>query len=377
MGKRRRIIPAELEVGSVMPWDAYDERGRLLLRKGLVIDRNSQIEALIERGLFIEADPKAEPQTHTPAPFEHTAVSTILEVRQRLELLCAPGVQTEQFTEQVLVMCRLIAQACRLNQDAALAMMLLERNGRYSIRHSVDAAIACHVVGTSFGFNGAQLTSTVAAALTMNATTLQMQDMLQGQKAPLTDEQREIIQRHPTSSAAWLRGAGVTDELWIQAVLCHHEAIDGTGYPQGRRGEDIPLEAQIVSLADVYCARVSGRNYRKGLRPNAALRALFLDQGKKVSEGLIARFIKAVGVFPPGTPVKLENGELAVVVQRGENAGKPQVCSIIGPRGMPLAVPIRRDTGRPTYGVREVVEWQDVGAMPTMHALWGKAAAVQ
>ena len=108
-----------------------------------------------------------------------------------------------------------------------------------------------------------------------------------------------------------------------------------------------------------------------------ALRALFLDQGKKVAEGLIARFIKAVGIFPPGTPVKLENGEIAVVTQCGENASKPQVCSIIGPRGMPLAVPIRRDTGRPTYGVREVVEWQDVGAMPTMQALWGKAAAVQ
>jgi hypothetical protein len=42
---------------------------------------------------------------------------------------------------------------------------------------------------------------------------------------------------------------------------------------------------------------------------------------------------------------------------------------------MPFAVPIRRDTGRPTYGVREVVEWTDVGAMPTMQALWGKAAA--
>jgi HD-GYP domain-containing protein (c-di-GMP phosphodiesterase class II) len=377
MGKRRRILAAELEIGSVMPWDAYDERGRLLLKKGLVIDRNSQIEALIERGLFIEAEPEAQAQAHAPEVFEATAVSIILQVRQRLELLCTPGAPTQDFTQQIMGLCRLIAQACRLNQDAALAMALLEHDGRYSIRHSVDAAIACHVVGTSFGFNEAQLTSTVAAALTMNATTLQLQDVLQGQKEPLTDNQRETIQRHPTSSAAWLRGVGVTNEVWVQAVLCHHEAIDGTGYPQGRRGDDIPLEAQIVSLADVYCARISGRQYRKGLRPNAALRALFLDQGKKVSEGLIARFIKAVGVFPPGTPVRLENGELAVVVQRGENAGKPQVCSIIGPRGMPFAMPIRRDTGRPTYGVREVVEWQEVGVRPTMQALWGKAAALE
>ena len=362
-------------MGTVMPWDAYDERGRLLLRKGLVIDRNSQIEALIERGLFIETEAAAEPPPREVA--EPSAVSSVLEARRRLELLCTPGAPTQNFSSQLLGICRLVAQACRLSQDAALATSLLERQGRYSIRHSVDTAIACHVVGTSMGILEPQLSSTVAAALTMNATTLQLQDVLQGQQCALTGEQRDVIQRHPIASAAWLRELGITDEVWIQAVLCHHEAIDGTGYPQGRRGDEIPLAAQLVSLADVYCARISNRLYRRGLRPNAALRALFLDQGKKVAEGLIARFIKAVGVFPPGTPVRLENGELAVVTQRGENAGKPQVCSIIGPRGMPFAVPIRRDTGRPTYGVREVVEWSDVGAVPAMQTLWGKAAAVE
>jgi hypothetical protein len=51
------------------------------------------------------------------------------------------------------------------------------------------------------------------------------------------------------------------------------------------------------------------------------------------------------------------------------------VCSIIGPRGLPFAAPIKRDTGRPTYGVREVVEWKDVGAPPSMQTLWGEIAA--
>ena len=377
MGKRR-IIPEELEIGSVLAWDAFDERGRLLLRRGHVVDRNSQIDALIERGLFVEQDPTAAPRKPVVPTPEPTALSCVLEARHRLEVLSAPNGPRDNFPQQLLGLRRLIAEACRLNEDVALATALLERQGRYSIRHAVDVAVACHSVGPALGIDEPELSSTIAAALTMNMSILHMQDDLQGQQNPLSDTQREVIRRHPETSAALLRDRGVTDKLWLDAVLYHHEAIDGTGYPRGKRGQEIPLAAQLVSLADVYCARISNREYRRGLRPNAALRALFLDQGKKVAEGLINRFIKAIGVFPPGTPVRLENGEIAVVTQRGENAGKPQVCSIMGPRGMPFAVPIKRDTGRPTYGVREVVEWNEVGAAaPAMQILWGKAAAAQ
>jgi HD-GYP domain-containing protein (c-di-GMP phosphodiesterase class II) len=221
-----------------------------------------------------------------------------------------------------------------------------------------------------------ELASTVAAALTMNISILYLQDSLQAQREPLTAEQQAVIQNHPEASAALLRERRVIDDFWLQAVMSHHEAIDGSGYKHGRTGDQIPVPAQLVSLADIYCARISSRSYRPALRPNAALRKLFLDQGKKVRDGLASQFIKAIGVFPPGTPVRLENGEIAVVVQRGETASAPGVCSIIGPRGMPLAAPIQRDTGRPTYGVREVVDWADIGAMPSMRSLWGQNGAV-
>jgi hypothetical protein len=145
---------------------------------------------------------------------------------------------------------------------------------------------------------------------------------------------------------------------------------------RGHKGDEIPLTAQLLSLADVYCARISSRDYRPPLRPNAALRALFLEQGKRVRDGMASQFIKAIGVFPAGTPVRIENGEIAVVVQRGENASKPVVCSIIGSQGMPLAVPIRRDTSQPNFSVKEVVSWPELGAMPSMQSLWGKVAAL-
>ncbi len=375
MGKRR-ITPAELAIGSVMAWDAHDGQGRLLLRKGLIITSMSQVEGLIERGLFVETDPVRPPQPTIREEIEPSAVSLILDARRNLEFSCSPEGVNENFSAHIMGIRKLIAEACSVSQDAALATAMLARDGRYSIRHSLDVAITCQIVGHSLGIDEPDLSSTVAAALTMNVSILQLQDDLQSQKEPLSDAQRAVIHSHPEAGAALLRARGVTDEAWVQAVLSHHEAIDGSGYRQGRKGDDIPLISQLVSLADVYCARISSREYRRALRPNAALKALFLEQGKKVRDGLASQFIKAIGVFPAGTPVRLDNGEIAVVTQRGATASKPHVCSLIGPRGMPFVLPIKRDTSCATYGVREVVDLAELGQIPSMQALWGKVAAV-
>jgi HD-GYP domain-containing protein (c-di-GMP phosphodiesterase class II) len=372
---KRRIALTELEIGSALTCDAYDENGRLLLRKGQVITNASQIDRLIERGLFVEVQ---STRGSAPAVAQETpsAASLILEARRRLQLVCTPNGSKQDFPQQIAAISELVTRACGLSAEAALATSLLQRNGRYSIRHSVDVAVACHVIGSALKMDERELSAMIAAALTMNISVLQLQDILQAQKEPLSENQLKIIRHHPEASAAMLVELGVTDELWIETVLSHHEAIDGSGYRQGRKGDQVPVLAQLVSLADVYCARISSRDYRPGLRPNAALKTLFLDQGKKVRDGLASQFIKAIGVFPPGTPVRLENGEIGLVTQRGASASTPQVCSIIGPRGMPLGVPVRRDTSRPTLAVREVVDWTEVGAVPSMQALWGQNGAI-
>jgi HD-GYP domain-containing protein (c-di-GMP phosphodiesterase class II) len=374
---QHRIKGGELTVGSVMQNDAFDEDGRLLLSKGYVIASATQIDALIRRGLFMDPDKEAlkAPQRE-PEPILTSAVSLILDARRHLQRICAPASARESFPQHVAHIRSLVKQACAVSEDAAIATALLERQGRYSIRHSLDAAITCQIVGETVGINEPELTSTVCAALTMNISVLQLQDELQIQKGPLTEPQRELMQAHPSASVAALRERGVTDEIWLNAVLDHHEAADGSGYPNRKKENDISLPAQLVALADVYCARISSRQYRSALRPNAALRALFLDQGKKVRTGFANQFIKAVGIFPAGTPVRLENGEIAIVTSRGTGPKTPVVCAVIGPRGMPLAIPTKRDTANATFSVREVIEWTELGAVPSMQSLWGKIAAV-
>jgi len=375
---KRRVNMGEIGVGSVLPWDVFDDDGRLLLSKGHVVASENQIESLIERGLFTAAVAKWD-RDKQAALVEHersSAAALILDARYQLQAACAPGAPKENFAERVMRVRLLIQDACKQSENVALATILHERDERYSIRHSVDVAICCQVVGASMDIQEPELAAIVAAALTMNISMLPLQDELQGQRQPLTAEQREAIVQHPQQSAAMLEQLGVTDKLWIDVVLNHHEAIDGGGYPSHKKGDAIPLPAQLVAMADVYCARVSGRDYRPALRPNTALKALFLNQGATMNRDLAGRFVKAIGIYPPGTPVRIVNGEIAIVIGQGEKANTPLVASLIGPGGNRFAVPIQRDTSRPAYTVSDVVDWSTAGPLPGLRVLWGKEGAV-
>jgi HD-GYP domain-containing protein (c-di-GMP phosphodiesterase class II) len=370
--KMRRITTHDVAIGTVLPRDASDITGKILARRGEVITSRAQINTLIEHGLFAEASMPAERSVSRST----SAVALVLEARRRLELSCTQYSPKTHFQEQILEVRRLIAEACTLCEEVSLATVLLQRQGRYSFRHSVDVAIACQVVGTTLNVGEPDLTSIVAAALTMNIAMLELQDTLQDQHEPLTDTQRQQVQEHPGKGEALLRERGVDDEVWLHAVHCHHEAIDGTGYGRQEKDGEVPIPAQFIALADVYCARISSRVNRRALRPSTALKALFLDQAKKVRHGLASQFIKAVGVFPPGTLVRLQNGEIAIVTRRGESASRPQVCAVVRTGGTPHLVPVSRDTGLPMYAVCEVLDWSALGKPPSMESVWGKVAAV-
>lgn len=370
--KVRRITASELAIGTVLTRDISDVTGRLLARRGESISSRAQINTLLEHGLFIEAESPGP-----VVPRSTSAVVLVLEARRRLELACSFEAPAASFKQQILDVRRLIAEACTLSREVSLATVLLQRQGRYSIRHSVDVAIACQVVGASISLGEPDLTSSVAAALTMNISMLKLQDTLHEQHEPLTDVQREKVQAHPAKGEALLRELGVDDEAWLHAVLCHHEAIDGTGYGRPEKGGEVPIPAQFISLADVYSARISSRATRGALRPSTALKALFLDHGKKVRNGLASQFIKAVGVFPPGTPVRLQNGEIGIVTRRGESASTPQVCAVVRSGGTPHLAPVMRDTSDSLYAVCEVLDWSNLGAPPSMESVWGKVAALK
>lgn len=379
---QRRLSMADIVLGEPLPWDVYDEGNRLLLRRGHIVQNLSQVEALINRGLFVdagqvEAAARAKREAQEKKPEVPSALRFINLANKRLErLLYNLGNETDA-PAKILEVAKALTYAHDIHPDVALASIFLNQEAaNYAVRHCVDTALLALPIARAMNKAPDDIQSILAAALTMNIGMLRLQDQLQGKQEALTDKEREIIRNHPNESASLLEQMGVSDPVWLSYVRLHHENDDGSGYPLGENVGSIPQSAKIVAMADRYCASVAHRKYRKNLQPSAVLRDVFLAGGKASDPMLAAYFIKELSTYPPGAFVRLQNGEIAVVTRKTKSASEPIVHALIGPRGAPLSFPIQRDTSKDLYKIREAISGQQATLRFSMQQLWGAEAAL-
>src|SRR5713226_6767385 len=128
------------------------------------------------------------------------------------------------------------------------------------------------------------------AALLHDVGKIGVPDAILKKAAPLTAEERTVINRHPEYSWSILRLFSGLEEASLYA-LHHHESVDGSGYPAGLKGHDIPLVSRIVSVIDAYDAMVSNRCYRKGLPHEEAIRRLVASSGAQFDSEVVQAFI--------------------------------------------------------------------------------------
>jgi HD-GYP domain-containing protein (c-di-GMP phosphodiesterase class II) len=128
------------------------------------------------------------------------------------------------------------------------------------------------------------------AALLHDIGKVGVPDAILKKNGPLTPEERAIINRHPEYSWSILRLFPGLEEASLYA-LHHHESMDGTGYPAGLKGQDIPLVSRIISVIDAYDAMVSNRCYRKGLPHEEAVSRLLKASGTQFDGEVVQTFI--------------------------------------------------------------------------------------
>ncbi|HEY9199467.1 MAG TPA: HD domain-containing phosphohydrolase [Gammaproteobacteria bacterium] len=367
-----RLRNGEVKVGQALAWPVFDSAGKLLLRQGYVIASLHQLEQLLSRGMFrkLSAEEKnAVDETPLPAaqinPFDifRDSMHRLTQVFQGIES-AAP-----QIEERILRLVRDLLGVCHDYPDAALGAVHLCHDASYTLSHPIHQACLVALVGQRLGLDSARREALAAAALTANVSMRNLQERLHLQPTPLTEEQREEVRLHPLRSAALLEQAGVRNSLWLDIVRQHHERTDGSGYVGALQGEQILQEARILALADYYCAVVSARADRGPLPPHEQLRALFMQRGQDFDETASLALIKELGIFPPGTFVRLASGEIGVVVQRGENI-QPIVSALISPRGGAYARPLRRDCMATEYKIKENVQWKETRQL-NLSLLWG------
>lgn len=370
--KIRKISPSDLYVGQLLPWDVYGTGGGLLARKGHLIANITQLEMLVERGIYEDLS---------------EALAEVRDQQSVLRLLNGAQLELEAVLQRIATgnpgdarrkleaIAGLVTEAVTLNADIAVAAILHNQQAMpYGVRHSVDTAVVAQLVAQALKKPEDDIRTMTLAALTMNVGMLGEHDVMQKQAAPLTEHQKQLVRNHPQHGMVLLRQAGIHHEGWLACVLYHHENEDGTGYPGARRGPCLPESAKLIALADRYCARISQRKYRKPMAPNAALRDILME-GKTTLDSLPAAvLIRELGIYPIGTLVKLQNGEVGVVSRKGLNATAPWVTSVVGPRGAPLDPFLQRDTRNDGHAIREVLLAPQPEVDFRLSQVWGRGA---
>jgi HD-GYP domain-containing protein (c-di-GMP phosphodiesterase class II) len=337
--------------------------------------------------LFIETTGRLSKVEKQPPPppgdgRSHLSVlGSVVDAAHKLEsLLLAIRNRTRQagIPDKLLKLVDALQFAIETDSDIALASIFFDKHTPkdYPVRHCIDTALLSILVAQAMEKPEEETRIITAAALTMNVSMLALQERLLEKMGRPSAEEDAQIKLHTVVGTELLQQAGVADTQWLSYVLRHHERIDGNGYPHGLSGGDIPEGAQIISLADRYTATISPRSYRRGMLPNIGLRDFLIDRGKTVDATLAGFFIKTLGIYPPGTPVRLQNGEIGVVVNKGPSGTTPAVKVMIDPRGAPLGFPLRRDTDDKRYAIREAVRLKPEDIPFSMQALWGEEASL-
>jgi len=388
----KKLSTHQLHVGRPIPFDTYDGEGKLLLRKGVVVNNQHQLDVLLERGLYADSGPEYPRSAETtdtdrvpgksfgPVAKKISVFELTADIQRQLERLltsaeqiCVSGApEGASFAAQVRLLAQRVQYAFKLDSDAMLATIQLQHEGRYGVRRQVHGAILMELLMGLAGANEAQRTIALSAALTMNIAMLDLQDILYQQKTPPDDSQREQVRSHPVRGVEMLRERGVEDANWLLFVQQHHETIDGKGTPNGLKGAQICKAAQLLSLADRYGAMATGRAYRPPALPNVVLKQIFLDKDTSVEASLANLLVKSVGVYPPGSVVELANGDIGVVVKRTQNASQPVVRCVMTHTKEVLEHPRKRLTSEPAYAVVRLLQASSLHFPLKPQLLWNE-----
>jgi putative nucleotidyltransferase with HDIG domain len=203
---------------------------------------------------------------------------------------------TDTFNELMASVVEAEAQRAAAYTGAIRALAAaLDARDPYTAGHSERVSVLSVAIGRTLSLSDEEVEVLRLGALMHDIGKIGVPDHILRKPGPLTDEEFEAIKQHPVLGARILRSVPFLARH-IPIVELHHERPDGRGYPQGLRGEDIPLPARIVHVADAYDAITSARAYRAARPASAALRELWRCSGTEFH----AEIVGALALALPG-----------------------------------------------------------------------------
>jgi HD-GYP domain-containing protein (c-di-GMP phosphodiesterase class II) len=221
--------------------------------------------------------------------------------------------------------------------DAFFWIDTLRQRDSYTYNHAVGCSALAAAFGRHMGFAEETIVSLAAGGLLMDVGKSQMPEELLQRPGPLTDDEMGVARAHVADGMAILDQSGVLDSDVRDVVRTHHERVNGTGYPDGLSGTSIPLAGRMAAIIDAYHAMCSTRPYQPAISRHQALRRIYAERDESFQAELVEQFQACLGVYPTGSLVELNNGEVAIVmVQNQSRRLQPKVAILTDKDKQPI-----------------------------------------
>lgn len=232
------------------------------------------------------------------------------------------------------------------NPGAVISLARLKTSDNYSYMHSVAVCALMIALARQLGHDESQSREAGMAGLLHDVGKAALPLDVLNKPGKLSPAEYAIVQAHPVVGHQMLLEAQAVPFQALDVCLHHHERPDGRGYPEGLQGSELSLVARMGAICDVYDAITSDRPYKSGWDPAISLAKMASWKGQ-FDEQVLHAFVRALGIYPTGSLVKLRSGKLAIVLEQSEGTGlSPVVKTFFSTRTHQRLMPERVDLSR-------------------------------
>ena len=292
----------------------------------------------VSKGLDLPAGRAAQSEAEVAAQVEESllAVATTPVVQRaaldeevrRAHKLCArsKSAVVAMFSEvrmgqaidagQVVALVEEISASVLRNPNALISLARLKNSDEYTYMHSVAVCALMIALARQLGLAEEQVREAGMAGLLHDIGKMMIPDDILNKPGKLTDSEFDTVRSHPLAGGKILMDSQQVSAMVLDVCLHHHEKVDGSGYPHRLKGDQISLFAKMGAVCDVYDAITSDRPYKRGWDPAESIRKMAEWCPAQFDDGIFRAFVKALGIYPTGSLVRLESGRLGVVLEQ-------------------------------------------------------------
>jgi len=255
------------------------------------------------------------------------------------------------------------------NPDAMVLVNALQKSGDYQLGRAVNKSIYMIAFARFLGMDEAAIELAGQVGMLEDVGMMRIPEELRMRAGRLTPQELEQVKRHVEASVEMLRAASDLRPEVAQVSALHHERYDGTGYPNGMKGDALGVLGGIAGIVDVFDALTTKRPYAEAMSPSNALNYLQKTRGSAFHPVLVEQFTRCIGFFPVGSAVELNSGEVGIVIS--QNMAKrlqPRVMvvrdangALIRPQKLLDLAKLPKLTPEEPYRIRRTLEYGRAG----------------